>query len=185
MTVTHEVSKSDMTLMGAIEHKVVPKPPLMQWNKWQAWRKRYGMRPTTATDGGTTLVRQEVALHRSTMRALYGEDWEYDLAEQIEDDEDAGDAAAVAKAKAKAAPKAEVAPAATPRGPLASLTGPDSGPSAAAPVVGVRSPPKSHSPGSGIQDSWRSSQARLARWEGGRPEPTIRIKKVMKPTPLV
>ena len=128
MTVTHEVSKSDMKLMAAIEQKVVPKPPLMQWNKWQAWRRKVGMRPVTATDGGTTLVRQEVALHRETMRALYGEDWEYDLAEQEGDDEDAADAAPVAKAKvkAKAAPKAAVAPPVTPRGSLASLTRPDS-----------------------------------------------------------
>ena len=142
MTVTHEVSKSEMKLITAIEQKLVPKPPLMPWNKWQTWRKRYGMRPVTATDGGTTAVRQEVALHRATMAALYGSDWEYDLAEQEVDDEDAEVAAPVAKAKAKAAPKVEAAPPATPRGSLASRAGPDSGPQAAAPVVGVSSPPK-------------------------------------------
>ena len=88
MTVTHEVSKSDLKLLAAIEQKIVPKPPLMQWNKWQVWRRKYGMRPVTATDGGTTLVRQEVALHRATMAALYGGDWEYELAEQGEEEEE-------------------------------------------------------------------------------------------------
>ena len=70
-----QVSGSERTLIEAIRHGEVPRPPLMGWNDFQVWRRDHGKRPTQAVDGYVTETPVETALWRSVMMDLYGEDW--------------------------------------------------------------------------------------------------------------
>ena len=74
-----QVSKYDRSLAEAIGAGVVPKPPLMHWNKWQEWRTKHGRRPHMATDGHSTGNDQERQLYLEIMRQLYGESWKDQL----------------------------------------------------------------------------------------------------------
>ena len=75
-TTTREVSlHDDLTLIQAIDQRVVPTPILMLWNGWQAWRRTEGKRPTRDADGSTTAGKQESQLWQSTIGSLYGPDW--------------------------------------------------------------------------------------------------------------
>ena len=37
-----EVTCLSETLMGAIDQAVIPPPPLLNWSRWQRWRRHYG-----------------------------------------------------------------------------------------------------------------------------------------------
>ena len=119
-----EVSGYEGSLMSAIEREFVEKPILMSFNDWISWRKEHGKRPITRRDGVGTQPRQESALWRSTMAALYGENWRTDLdaleeAGAEEEDEPPGFGAAPAVG---AGISAEPKRAATPPLPAATAT---------------------------------------------------------------
>lgn len=72
---SREVSGIDKTLKQAIEDGDVEPPPLLEWNKWQKWRRDVGKRPSLRVDGGTTSNTEEAALWKRTMEDRYGSDW--------------------------------------------------------------------------------------------------------------
>ena len=81
-TDTKEVTRMNLTLEQAIGTGAVPKPPLMGWNTWLAWRKKTGGRPHQSTDGAGTSQKFEAKLWRATMLSLYGEEWDVELFER-------------------------------------------------------------------------------------------------------
>ena len=81
------------SLSEAIAQGVVPKPPLVEFNAWQKWRRDHGKRPRTAADGGTTSSRMEADLWRQTMANLYGPEWLQDLAAAGAAEDPSGDGA--------------------------------------------------------------------------------------------
>ena len=91
-----EVSGTEESLADAISAQTVPKPPLMPFNDWQKWRRDEGKRPRRPVDESTTSSRFEAALWRKTMAALYGDEWQVDLA--AGEAEDAAPQAALAGA---------------------------------------------------------------------------------------
>ena len=70
-----QVSGSDKSLLVAIRDGDVDRPPLVEWNNWQIWRRDYGRRPTSAADGYATSSTLETNIWRAVMAELYGEDW--------------------------------------------------------------------------------------------------------------
>ena len=70
-----QVSGSDKALLVAIRDGDVPRPPLVDWNNWQIWRRDYGRRPTSSVDGFTTSSTLETNIWRAVMAELYGEHW--------------------------------------------------------------------------------------------------------------
>ena len=65
----------ELRLLDAIQNGTVPEPGLLHWNEWEKWRSTVGLRPTVKNDGVTTDNRYEAELWKSTMVALYGEQW--------------------------------------------------------------------------------------------------------------
>ena len=157
---SREVSGSDKTLKQAIEDGDVEPPPLLEWNKWQKWRRDVGKRPSLRVDGGTTSNTEEAALWKRTMEDRYGSDWATQLMTQVaeteapEEAEEAVQSSTVPSAEpaSASAPQAPPPPTdterpATPRTRLTQIS-PGSGD---APILG--------SPGSGAQSpapSWTS-----------------------------
>ena len=80
LTIDSPISGYDGTFLDGVEAGVVPAPPLMPFNEWQAWRSTEGKRPTVARDQRSTTTRQESVLWRSVMEARYGATWHEDLA---------------------------------------------------------------------------------------------------------
>ena len=76
----NQVTGSDRTLVEAIRHGEVERPPLMGWNDFQVWRRDHGKRPTQAVDGFSTETTVETALWRAVMLDLYGDDWSIRIA---------------------------------------------------------------------------------------------------------
>ena len=84
MSANH-VSGSELSFMDALKAGVIPKPPLVPWNGpdgFQAWRRKYGKRPSVAVDGYTTTATQESSFWRSSMEHLYGTNWGNRLVEE-------------------------------------------------------------------------------------------------------
>ena len=77
---TQQVSRSQKNLSQAIQDGDIPQPELMNWNTWQIWRSEVGQRPTAAADGEATNTTFEVALWKSIMGELYGDNWSVTLA---------------------------------------------------------------------------------------------------------
>ena len=75
-----QVSGSEKTLLEAIRDGDVPRPALMSWNEWQAWRSTTGRLPRLGTYGYKLTRAQEVALWKSVMNELYGDEWSIMLA---------------------------------------------------------------------------------------------------------
>ena len=100
-----QVSGSDKTLIQAIRDGDVPRPALMRWNEWQAWRTSSGRRPRQATDGYTVSQAQESAIWKSVMVELYGTERSVQLASM----DDGTAAAREAAADLGGAPAAESA----------------------------------------------------------------------------
>ena len=79
----YEVTKSvpgsvGKTLLECIQQNVVEKPPLMSWNSWQKWRVTIS--PKEGTDGFQQDAAAERSLYLAVMEALYGSDWQTQLA---------------------------------------------------------------------------------------------------------
>jgi len=73
-----------VTLLEAINAGRVPTPGELSFPQWQAWRRDEGRRPTVARDGRGIRTRDEVALWREVMAALYGEGRADELASEDE-----------------------------------------------------------------------------------------------------
>ena len=58
---TQQVSQSERTLAECIADGSIEKPPLMNWNAFQVWRRDVGKRPLVSTDGATTTIIFELA----------------------------------------------------------------------------------------------------------------------------
>ena len=82
-----EVSGSEKTLKQAIEDDDVEPPPLLEWNKWQKWRRDVGKRPSQRVDGSTTSNTEEAALWKRTMEDRHGSDWATQLMNQVAETE--------------------------------------------------------------------------------------------------
>ena len=70
-----EVTGYEDTFEEAVAEGLIPTPPLLFWNGWQAWRREHGGRPTTADDGQVPRPRDEAALWRRVMAHYHGPDW--------------------------------------------------------------------------------------------------------------
>ena len=81
-----EVAEYDGTFEEAVTGDVIPKPKLMIYNEWIAWRKVAGKRPTRALgcDRATTSA-EESALWRSMMTVYHGEEWRLNLDAMVAD----------------------------------------------------------------------------------------------------
>ena len=77
---SRQVSGSEKSLINAIREGDVPNPQLLDWNNWQVWRRDIGLRPVVARDGFVTSTTTELALWKSVMNDIYGEDWSLQLA---------------------------------------------------------------------------------------------------------
>ena len=77
-----QVTRSNKSLLTAINDGDVPRPVLMDWNSWQIWRRGEGSRPSSAADGAVTSTTLESQLWKGTMAELYGPEWSVALAEQ-------------------------------------------------------------------------------------------------------
>ena len=67
-----EVTGWDGTFEEAVDADVIPRPPPLNWNRWQRWRSAGGGGPTTATDGYSRDTRHEAAIYARVMRLWYG-----------------------------------------------------------------------------------------------------------------
>ncbi len=87
-----EVAEYDGTFEEAVAGDIIPKPKLMPYNDWIAWRKVTGKRPTKAIgcDRATTSA-EEAALWRSAMAVYYGETWRLGLDAMVADHAEAAD----------------------------------------------------------------------------------------------
>ena len=112
---SREVSGSDKTLKQAIEDGDVEPPPLLEWNKWQKWRRDVGKRPSLRVDGGTTSNTEEAALWKRTMEDRYGSDWATQLMTQVAETEAPEEAEAAVQSST--VPSAEPASASAPLAP--------------------------------------------------------------------
>ena len=135
-------------------------PPLLEWNKWQKWRRDVGERPPLRVDGSTTSNIEEAAVWKRTMEDRHGSHWATPLMTQVAETEapvetegavQSSTVPSVGPAGASAPqappPPTETERPVTPRARLTQIS-PGSGD---APVVG--------SPGSGAQSpapSWTS-----------------------------
>ena len=70
-----QVSGSDKSLLVAIRDGEVPRPPLVDWNNWQIWRRDHGRRPTSSEDGYVTTPTLEANIWKTVMEELHGENW--------------------------------------------------------------------------------------------------------------
>ena len=61
------VSGSDRALLVCIRDGEIPRPPLVDWNNWQIWRRDIGRRPVSATDGYATSSTLENTLWKGIM----------------------------------------------------------------------------------------------------------------------
>ena len=122
-----QVSGSERTLIEAIRHGEVPRPPLMGWNDFQVWRRDHGKRPTQAVDGYVTETPVETALWRSVMMDLYGEDWSVRVA--------AGETGATERGPAASAPQGGSTRTFVPSAPAAVEESPGSGDTEPSPAV--------------------------------------------------
>ena len=75
-----QVSGSEKTLLEVIREGAILRPALMSWNEWQAWRSTTGRLPRLSVDGYKLTRAQEVALWKSVMNELYGDEWSIMLA---------------------------------------------------------------------------------------------------------
>ena len=57
----------------AVVAEVIPKPKLLAWNRWQAWRSTEGKGPKGVR--GREEQQREVKLRRAAMKEYHGEDW--------------------------------------------------------------------------------------------------------------
>ena len=87
-----EVAEYDGTFEEAVTGDIIPKPKLMTYNDWIAWRKVTGKRPTKAIgcDRATTSA-EEAALWRSAMTVYHGEEWRLGLDAMVADHAEAAD----------------------------------------------------------------------------------------------
>ena len=67
-----EVTGWDGTFEEAVDADVIPRPPPLNWNRWQRWRSDEGGGPTIDTDGYSRDARHEATIYARVMRALYG-----------------------------------------------------------------------------------------------------------------
>ena len=155
MAATHEVTKTDKSLIQAIHDGDVEKPGLMGWNAWQSWRTRVGKKPTRAADGAFTTTTFERDLWEQVMEHFYGARWDRALARgEVPPEVRPAAAATSAAAAADPAPPTNFPGAAvgatdTPRrGDSATKDSPESG-------MGLGDPGM-NSPGSGRSASWKS-----------------------------
>ena len=87
-----EVAEYDGTFEEAVTGDIIPKPKLMPYNDWIAWRKVTGKRPTKAMGcDRTTTSAEEAALWRSAMAVYYGETWRLGLDAMVADHAEAAD----------------------------------------------------------------------------------------------
>ena len=73
----------DRTLLEAIDEGIVPRPGLLTYQAWNAWRAREGQRPSKrrhGDEGRTTTTAEEAKLWRKVMATLYGPEWQDQLA---------------------------------------------------------------------------------------------------------
>ena len=81
-----EVAGKDESFLEVLEASGFEKPPLTAYNKWLAWRKVSGTRPSASTgETHVTTSRQEGELWRHVMSNLYGDAWRILLAAQEEE----------------------------------------------------------------------------------------------------
>ena len=87
-----EVAEYDGTFEEAVAGDIIPKPKLMPYNDWIAWRKVIGKRPTKANgcDRATT-SKEEAALWRGAMAHYYGDEWRLSLDAMLADTAEAAD----------------------------------------------------------------------------------------------
>ena len=78
-----------VTLLEAINAGRVPTPGELTFPQWQAWRRDVRRRPTVRVDGRGIRTRDEVALWREVMAALYGEGRADELASGDEGEQEA------------------------------------------------------------------------------------------------
>ena len=69
---TREVTGWDGTFEEAVDADVIPRPPPLNWNRWQRWRSDEGGGPTIDIDGYSRDARHEAIIYARVMRALYG-----------------------------------------------------------------------------------------------------------------
>ncbi len=71
-----EVAEYDGTFEEAVGSDIIPKPRLMQYNDWIAWRKATGKRPTKKLGSErATTSGEESELWKSAMLLYYDGDW--------------------------------------------------------------------------------------------------------------
>ena len=81
-----EVAGKHESFLEVLEAGGFEKPPFTTYNKWLAWRKSSGTRPSASTgEANVTSSRQEGELWRHVMRHLYGDAWRMLLAAQEEE----------------------------------------------------------------------------------------------------
>ena len=112
---SREVSGTGKTLKQAIEDGDVEPPPLLEWNKWQKWRRDVGKRPSQRVDGSTTSNTEEAALWKQTMEDRYGSDWATQLMTQVVETE--APVEAEEAVQSSTVPSAEPASASAPQPP--------------------------------------------------------------------
>ena len=102
-----EVAGEERSLQACIDDGPIEKPRLLQWNGWQAWRKREGRRPVYTWErtpegiaAQKAFVQREVRLWKELMKHLYGDDWRDQLDARVGDEDPPGDALAVALGEA-------------------------------------------------------------------------------------
>ena len=86
-----EVAGSSERLQVFLDRGEIPKPDLMQFNRWLQWRTNVGRRPLIKRDGECTTMRQESDLWQATMAYLYGGTWMSDLTMATAEDPEPGD----------------------------------------------------------------------------------------------
>ena len=144
-----QVSGSDKTLIVAIRDGDVPAPPLLDWNNFQIWRRDIGLRPVVARDGYVTSTTTELALWKSVMNDLHGDDWLLNLARGEPPEAAAAAGEPPQPREPSPVPAAGAGDPTTPtRRPAIAVDGPGSGelpPGAAEPGSGIPSPAPSWS----------------------------------------
>jgi len=71
-----EVANYEGTFEDAVSEEVIPQPELMQFNDWQIWRKKEGLRPTKRLGCiRATTTQEEAELWRRAMQYYFGDDW--------------------------------------------------------------------------------------------------------------
>ncbi len=71
-----EVANYEGTFEDAVSEEAIPQPELMQFNDWQIWRKKEGLRPTKRQGCiRATTTHEEAELWRRAMQYYFGDDW--------------------------------------------------------------------------------------------------------------